>query len=72
MKSKTPKKTVAKISVDPIGGTLPKAAKSPKEMEVQISRRAYDLYLARSRKNGDDQGDWFRAEKEIVGAQRQL
>ncbi len=72
MKSKTPKKTVAKISVDPIGGTLPKAAKSPKEMEVQINRRAYDLYLARSRKNGDDQGDWFRAEKEIVGAQRQL
>ena len=72
MKRKTPQKTVAKISVDPIGSTLPKVAHSPKEMEVQITRRAYDLYLARRRKDGDDQGDWFRAEKEIIGTQKQL
>ncbi len=72
MKRKTPKKTVAKISIDPIGGTLPQAAKSPKEMEVKINRRAYDLYLARSRKDGDDRGDWFRAEREIIEAQRQI
>jgi hypothetical protein len=72
MKRKTPQKTVAKISVDPIGSTLPKADHSPKEMEVQIKRRAYDLYLARRRMDGDDQGDWFRAEKEIIGTQKQL
>jgi hypothetical protein len=41
-------------------------------MEVQIKRRAYDLYLARRRMDGDDQGDWFRAEKEIIGTQKQL
>lgn len=72
MKSKTPKKTAAKVSVNPIGSTLPKAAKSPKEIEVQINRRAYDLYLARSRNDGDDWGDWFRAENEIIDVQRAL
>ena len=72
MKRKTPKKTVAKISVDPTGGTIPRESKSPMEMEFQINRRAYDLYLARSRKDGDDRGDWFRAEKEIIETQRQL
>jgi hypothetical protein len=72
MKRKTPQKTVAKISVDTMGSTLPRTPKSPKEMDLQINRRAYDLYLARSRKDGEDQGDWFRAEKEIVDAQKQL
>jgi hypothetical protein len=35
------------------------------ELEYQIRLRAYDLYEARSRKDGHELEDWFRAEKEI-------
>jgi hypothetical protein len=71
MKRKTTKKTGTKISLDAAASTFPKAPESQKEMDLQINRRAYDLYLARSRKDGEDHGDWFRAEKEIMDAQKQ-
>ena len=35
------------------------------ELEYQIRLRAYELYEARSRKDGHELEDWFRAEKEI-------
>jgi hypothetical protein len=46
--------------------TLVRAA-PPKNMEEQIRRRAYELYEARSREDGHDLEDWFRAESEITG-----
>ena len=33
--------------------------------EPDISRRAYDLYLARGREDGDDVGDWLQAEQAL-------
>jgi hypothetical protein len=37
------------------------------ELEHQIRLRAYELYEARSRKDGYDLEDWLRAEEEITG-----
>jgi hypothetical protein len=37
------------------------------ELEHQIRLRAYELYEARSRKDGLDLEDWLRAEEEITG-----
>jgi hypothetical protein len=31
----------------------------------EIARRAYDLYLARGRKDGHDVEDWLQAEREL-------
>ena len=36
------------------------------ELEYQIRLRAYELYVARGRKDGHELEDWFRAEKEIT------
>jgi hypothetical protein len=31
-----------------------------------IARRAYDLFLARGERHGDDLSDWFQAERELT------
>jgi hypothetical protein len=36
------------------------------ELEYQIRLRAYQLYEARGRVDGDELEDWFRAEEEIA------
>lgn len=37
----------------------------PKELEHQISLRAYELYEARGREDGHELDDWLHAEEEI-------
>ena len=32
-----------------------------------IARRAYELYESRGREDGQDQEDWFQAEREVRG-----
>jgi len=32
----------------------------------QIERRAYELYLERGRKDGQDLADWFAAQRELI------
>jgi len=34
-------------------------------IEEDVRHRAYELYLKRGGKNGNDQEDWFKAEKEV-------
>jgi len=36
-----------------------------------ISQRAYAIYLSGGRTNGQDQQDWFQAEKEFFGLRKQ-
>ena len=36
------------------------------ELEYQIRLRAYQLYEARGRKDGNELEDWFRAKEEIT------
>jgi hypothetical protein len=38
-----------------------------KKLEEQIRHRAYQLYEARSRKDGNDLEDWLQAEIDITG-----
>ena len=39
----------------------------PKEKFDEIIRnRAYELYVSRGRTQGDELGDWFRAEKMVM------
>jgi hypothetical protein len=44
-----------------------RAAQPPTVTESEIARRAYDLYLARGRKDGHDVEDWLQAEHELNG-----
>ena len=37
----------------------------PEDLEPQIRLRAYELYEARGRREGNDLEDWLRAEEEI-------
>jgi hypothetical protein len=39
--------------------------------DVDVARRAYDLYLARKREDGHDVEDWLQAERELRGANPQ-
>jgi len=36
------------------------------ELEYQIRRRAYELYVERGRQDGHEEEDWLRAEEEIT------
>jgi len=36
------------------------------ELRAQIRSRAYQLYEQRGRKDGDDLGDWLKAEEEVL------
>jgi hypothetical protein len=51
-----PKSSPAKLAVMP--NTVP-----PQD---RIRERAYELYESRGRKPGQDEQDWFRAEREIL------
>ena len=39
------------------------------ELEYQIRRRAYELYVERGRQDGHEEEDWLRAEEEVTGKQ---
>ncbi len=45
----------------------PSSTATETKLEEQIRRRAYQLYEARSRKDGNDLEDWLQAEIEITG-----
>jgi HSP20 family molecular chaperone IbpA len=36
------------------------------QVQLVIARRAYDLFVARGCRHGNDQEDWFRAESELL------
>jgi hypothetical protein len=37
------------------------------ELEEQIRRRAYEIYLNRGAQDGHADDDWFQAEQEVLG-----
>jgi hypothetical protein len=47
-----------------------RAAQRQTITDVEIARRAYDLYLARGREDGHDVEDWLQAERELSGPTR--
>lgn len=42
------------------------SASSVDDLDAQIARRAYELYRQRGGCHGEDQADWFEAEREIL------
>lgn len=38
----------------------------PGDIEIQIRRRAYQLFSSRGERAGDDLADWLEAEKEFI------
>ena len=40
------------------------------DLEVEIRRRAYELYEQRGREDGHDAEDWLRAEQEVTRNRR--
>jgi Protein of unknown function (DUF2934) len=51
---------------DPTKKPSATAVSDPRELEIQIRERAYELYEARGREDGHDLEDWLRAEEEIT------
>ena len=59
------------------GKSKPRKTHSPKPahssaIEERIRRRSYELYEQRGRVDGFALDDWLQAEREILGAQKQL
>jgi hypothetical protein len=44
---------------------VPKESQAPSNMEEQIRRRAYEIYLERGGNGGSPEQDWLRAQEEI-------
>jgi DUF2934 family protein len=42
----------------------------PADLNGHVSRRAYDLFLARGGEHGRDLEDWTQAERELAGGSR--
>lgn len=40
------------------------------DLRTEIERRAYDLWLADGRRNGNDLTHWFQAERELLIARQ--
>jgi len=51
----------------PARSDLPRARPEPTALDQQIRLRAYELYEARGRKDGNEVADWLQAEPEILG-----
>jgi Protein of unknown function (DUF2934) len=48
------------------GGMMPKqTARKREPTDVEIARRAFELYLARGGDHGHDVADWFEAERQL-------
>jgi hypothetical protein len=59
-KPATPRAKKAVIAKSTAGETL-----NPTQIEQEIRRRAYELFLLRNGSYGDQLGDWFTAEAEV-------
>jgi hypothetical protein len=49
------------------GEYSPKTADAVRGTDIDIARRAYDLYKARGGEHGHDVEDWLQAERELIG-----
>ena len=47
---------------------LQRSAPANADLHTQVSRRAYELYLARNCEDGHDLEDWLQAEREVGAA----
>jgi len=54
-----------KTAVRPASASLSGVSQSTVNLDEEIRRRAYELYLQRNGQDGDPVGDWFVAEREI-------
>ncbi len=52
-------------SAMPTNGTHANGASNGANLDEEIRRRAYELYLQREGAGGDPVGDWFVAEREV-------
>jgi hypothetical protein len=59
-KAATPRTKKAVIAKSTAGDTL-----NPVQIEQEVRRRAYELFLLRNGNYGDPLGDWFTAEAEV-------
>lgn len=63
-KKTTAKKTAAPRSAKATDGTASRREPSQED----IARRAYEIYLERGGRHGNDADDWLRAERELRGS----
>jgi len=67
------KKAAASVVEPPSSQALPETRKTGKtrDLDEEIRRRAYEIYLERHGAGGDEHQDWLLAESEIRGRRQQ-
>jgi len=63
---KQPKPNVVVVPQSPLGPAAIMPDTVPSQETAKIRERAYELYEGRGPKPGQDEQDWFRAEREIL------
>ena len=69
--SKVQKESKPNVVVVPQSSLGTVAMTLPSQETAKIRERAYELYEGRGRKPGHAEQDWLRAEREILGQERQ-
>ena len=67
--TKKPKKTMVKKSVSQDSKKTKKKI-APEEFYTLIAKKAYEFYVDRGYSHGDDQMDWYEAEKAVSSKYR--
>ena len=50
----------------------PKKNSPPTDLEVEIRRRAYELYVEGGNQSGSELDDWLQAEEEVLQSEQRL
>ena len=77
-RAKTPRNTEANSRVitmpettsTPVRKSAPASNPTPINLEAQIRERAYEIYEQRGCTPGNENEDWFRAEREVLARQQ--
>jgi len=57
-------------STSPVRKSATSSNPTPIDLEAQIRQRAYELYEQRGCAPGNENEDWFRAEREVIARQQ--
>jgi len=57
-------------STSPVRKSATSSSPTPIDLEAQIRQRAYELYEERGCTPGNENDDWFQAEREVLARQQ--
>ncbi|MBD3427061.1 MAG: DUF2934 domain-containing protein [Candidatus Omnitrophica bacterium] len=64
------RKTVKKAKSPSKKRTTKKKSPTGKKKQKMIEKKAYELYASRGYQHGNDQADWYEAERIVAGSKK--